>query len=59
MTYEWTDCYILAQKLLDILAAIPDGESIQNVDDSDTDSNSDDDVEFDNLIDIIFDDSDK
>ena len=47
--------YILPPKLLGMLAAIPDSERNQNIDDSDIDSDSGDDVEFDNHIDMIFD----
>ena len=44
------DKYIIQPKLLDVLASIPDGEDSQHIDDS----NSGDDVEFDNNIDMIF-----
>ena len=49
--YVLIDNYILPHKLLDILAAIPDGEGNQNNDDSDID-----DVKFDNHIDMVFND---
>ena len=40
------DKYILPLKLLDVLASIPDGEGNQNIDDD----------EFDNHIDMLFND---
>ena len=46
----YMDKYIIPAKLLDVVASIPDGEDSQHIDDS----NSGDDVEFDNNIDIIF-----
>ena len=48
------DNYVLPHKLLDVLAAIPDGEGNPNIDDSDRDSDSGDDIEFDNHIDMLF-----
>jgi hypothetical protein len=56
LTFHWTEGNILPPELLDILSAIPDDEDSQNSDDEDKGSDIDDDVEFDNYIDMIFDD---